>query len=349
MNRGLAAKSLKTGIKDFSTKNAIIIAFIVLVVVMSITKPDHFLTVSNLVNILKQSSVLGILTIGMTFVLLTGGIDLSVGSVLAVSGVCGAFFAAPGGIAQTLGGMNQSTAGNGQALPLVVPIVAALVVGLAFGLLNGAITAKGKVPSFIVTMGTMTIARGAALLITGGGNFPYLTDEFKSVGKDGIFGIQLIPLMVIIFVASIILAAFVLKNTKFGRYIYAVGGNEMAARVSGIGVEKIQIAVYGISGICAGLAGFLLASRTAVGSPVAGEGYELDAIAACVLGGTSLTGGIGKVWGSIIGVLFMGVMNNGLDMLGVNSYWQSIIKGIIIVLAVLFDQISIRKANKDKG
>jgi len=338
----------KTKFKSIISKNAIIIAFIALVVAMSIAKPDHFLTLSNLVNILKQSSVLGILTIGMTFVLLIGGIDLSVGSVLAVAGVCGAFFGAPGGIEQVLGGMNQSTA-TGQALPLVVPIAASLIVGLAFGVVNGVINAKGKVPAFIVTMGTMTIARGTALLITGGGNLPYLTDAFKEIGKGGLFGIQLLPKMVILFIAFAVIAAFILKKTRYGRYIYAVGGNETAANVSGINVDRIKISVYGISGLCAGMAGYLLASRTAVGAPAAGDGYELDAIASCVLGGVSLSGGVGKITGSIIGVLFMGVMSNGLDMLGVNSYWQKIIKGAIIIVAVLFDQLNVRRANASKN
>jgi inositol transport system permease protein len=219
-------------------------------------------------------------------------------------------------------------------LPLIVPILAGIGVGAFIGLINGTIIAKGRVAPFIVTMGMMTIARGAALLISDGGQLPYLTDNFKAIGKGSVFGI---PYLAIIMVAVALIVAFVLHRTCFGRHVYAIGGNEASAHVSGIHVARTKILVYVIAGACASLAGLLLASRTAVGSPQSGNGYELDAIASCVIGGVSLTGGVGSAFGSVLGVLFIAVMGNGMDMLGLNPYYQQITKGIIIILAVLYD------------
>ncbi len=329
------------------SKYAIVIAFLVLVIVMSIAKPENFLTVSNMLNILRQTAVIGVITVGMSFVLITGGIDLSVGSVLAVSGVVCAYLAAPGGPAMAKTGFTHGegvTAALAEAstLPLILPVLAAILVGAFCGSINGFIVAKGGVAPFIVTMGMMTVARGMALIISGGGQLPYLTDGFKRIGKGDIFKI---PYLAIILVVVVIIAAFFLKRTCFGRHVYAIGGNETAAHTSGIHVDRTKIMVYVISGMCAGLAGMLLASRTAVGSPQAGNGYELDAIASCVIGGISLTGGIGNVYGSLLGVLFIAVMGNGMDMLGLSSYYQSIAKGAIIILAVLYDVKSRKKSN----
>jgi ribose/xylose/arabinose/galactoside ABC-type transport system permease subunit len=335
----MKSKVTKDSVIDFCSKNAIILALIALVIVMTVLRPTTFLTVNNIVSIIKQSSVQGVLAVGMTFVLLIGGIDLSVGSILAVSGLCAAICAAPGGLAQGLGGYNATDVVE-NPLPLIVPIVVAILIGAIFGVFNGVVNAKGHVPAFIVTMGTMTIARGTALLITNGANQPYLTDEFKAIGKGSLFGIAWLPYLVIIFIAIVIIAYFILNKTKFGRHIYAIGGNEVAANASGIKVDRIKIIVYIISGICCGISGLLLASRTSTGAPAAGEGYELDAIAACVLGGVSLNGGVGRVSMSVVGIIFIGCLSTGLDMVGVNPYWQKIVKGAIIILAVLFDQIN---------
>ena len=292
-----------------------------------------------MINILRQTAVIGVITIGMSFVLITGGIDLSVGSVMAVAGVASAFMAAPGGPAMAKAGFSKGegvTEAIMQAstMPLFIPVLIALAVGVVFGLINGILIAKGEVAPFIVTMGMMTIARGFVLIISEGAPLPYLTEEFKEIGRGSIGGV---PYLAIILLVVVLIAHFLLKSTCFGRHIYFIGGNEVAAHVSGIGVAKVKILVYMICGMCAGLSGMLLASRTAVGSPQAGVSYELDAIASCVIGGISLTGGVGNVFGSVVGVLFIAVMGNGMDMLGITSYYQQIAKGTIIILAVLYD------------
>ena len=336
------------GIRQLLSKHAILIAFFALVAIMAIARPQHFLTTRNMLNILRQTAVIGIITVGMTFVLISGGIDLSVGSVLSVAGIVCAYLAAPGGPAMARTGFTERGAGMTEALaaaatfPLIVPVVASVLVGAAFGFVNGVFVAKGGIAPFIVTMGMMTITRGIALIISGGGQLPYLTDIFKMIGRGSILGI---PYLGIILIVVILIAAYVLRQTCFGRHVYAVGGNETAAHTSGVRVDRVKIAVYMISGMCAGFAGMLLTSRTAVGSPQVGAGYELDAIASCVIGGVSLTGGVGNVFGSFLGVLFIAVMGNGMDMIGLTTYYQSIAKGIIIILAVLYDMKS-SKASK---
>jgi len=326
-------------VKQFLSKYSIVIAFLALVVAMTIAKPDSFLKIPNMLNILRQTAVTGVITVGMCFVLITGGIDLSVGSVLAVSGIVCAYLAAPGGPSMAMAGFSHAegvTAVLAEAatMPLFVPVMASLLVGAVFGAINGFLIAKGGIAPFIVTMGMMTIARGLSLIISGGGQLPYLTDEFKRIGKGNIFGI---PYLATILITIMLIAGFLLRRTCFGRHVYAIGGNEVSARISGVHVDRVKILVYTFSGICAGLAGLLLTSRTAVGSPQAGNGYEMDAIASCVIGGISLTGGIGSVYKAILGVLFIAVMGNGMDMLGITSYYQSIAKGVIIILAVLYD------------
>ena len=318
---------------------AIVLAFIVLFTGMALARPSSFLRLGNMMNILRQTAVIGILALSMTFVLLTGGIDLSVGSIVALSGVVCAYLAAPGGPAMAKTGFTHVAGVSDilamdSTLPLIVPVMAAMGTGALVGLINGFFIAKGGVPPFIVTMGMMTIVRGVALIVSGGGQLPYLTDSFKAIGKGNVAGI---PYLAVIFVILIQIVAFVLKNTCFGRHVYAIGGNETAAHVSGIHVIRTKILVYVFAGICAGIAGMLLASRTAVGSPQSGNGYEMDAIASCVIGGVSLSGGVGNVFGSVIGVLFIAVMGNGMDMLGLNPYYQQITKGIIIILAVFYD------------
>jgi ribose/xylose/arabinose/galactoside ABC-type transport system permease subunit len=306
------------------------------------------LTIPNILNILRQTTVIGIITVGMAFVLISGGIDLSVGSVLSVAGIVCAYLAAPGGPAMARTGFTR-VEGVTEALaaaatfPLIVPVLASVLVGAAFGAVNGVLVAKGGIAPFIVTMGMMTISRGIALIISGGGQLPYLTDIFKTIGRGSIFGI---PYLGIILIVVVVIAAYVLRQTCFGRHVYAVGGNETAAHTSGIRVDWVKIAVYIISGMCAGFAGMLLTSRTAVGSPQVGAGYELDAIASCVIGGVSLTGGVGNIYGSFLGVLFIAVMGNGMDMIGLTTYYQSIAKGIIIILAVLYDMKSSKASNK---
>ncbi len=255
----------------------------------------------------------------MTFVIITGGIDLSVGSLVALSAVVATSFAHPG------------------AYPLVVPLLLGLMAGLVCGLANGALIAKWRLAPFIVTLGMMTAARGAALVYTGGRPVINLSDSYNWIGGGYLLGI---PLPVVIFAVVVLLGIFILHYTRFGRYVFAVGGNEMAAMISGIKTGKVLIWVYTLTGGLAGVAGIVLSSRVMSASPAMGQGYELDAIAAVVIGGTSLMGGVGSIAGSIVGALIIGVMNNGLDMLNVSSYWQQVVKGAIIVIAVLLDKKS---------
>ncbi len=329
--------------KKISSEYGIYVAFAVLIIILSVLSPSFF-SISNLLNILKQSSVIGIVAIGTTFVILTGGIDLSSGSLVALCGVLAALFAGPQGLGSSMlgfiryeEGMEKALKQAEHALPLIVPFLVAVVSGAAIGFFNGTVVARGKVPPFIVTLGTMTMARGVALIAADGGTVPYVTEEFKALGGSSILGI---PSLVFFFAGVFAIFAFILYKTKFGRHVYAIGGNETAAHVSGLNVRRTKTLVYVIAGALSGLAGILLASRIAVGSPVSGQGYELDAIAAVVIGGTSLNGGVGRLLGTLIGVLIIAVMSNGLDMLNVSSYLQQIVKGGIIILAVLWDMRS---------
>jgi ribose/xylose/arabinose/galactoside ABC-type transport system permease subunit len=297
-------------------KYGIYFAFALLVIVMGIISPPFF-NPSNIINILRQTSVNGIIAVGMTMVIITGGIDLSVGSLLALSAVIATSFAHPG------------------QWPVVVPVSLGLFVGLAGGTLNGLLIAKKRIAPFIVTLGMMTAARGLALVYTNGRPVINLSDSYNRIGGGYWAGV---PVPVWIFIAVLLIGAFVLHYTRFGRYVFAVGGNELAARVSGINTNRIKISVYALTGALAGLAGVVLSSRVMSGSASTGQGYELDAIAAVVIGGTSLSGGVGTIAGTITGALIIGVMNNGLDLMNVSSYWQQIVKGLIIVLAVMLDK-----------
>jgi ribose/xylose/arabinose/galactoside ABC-type transport system permease subunit len=255
----------------------------------------------------------------MTFVIITGGIDLSVGSLLDLSAVEATSFEHTG------------------EYHLNVHLLRGLGVGCLGGTINGVLIAKKRIAPFIVTLGMMTAARGLALVYTQGRPVINLSDAYNEIGGGYWVGI---PLPVIIFLVFILLGIFILHFTRFGRYVYAIGGNELATKISGIRTDRIKIGVYALAGALAGVAGIVLSSRVMSGSAATGQGYELDAIAAVVIGGTSLTGGIGSIAGTIVGVLIIGVMNNGLDLLNVSSYWQQIAKGIIIVLAVLLDRKS---------
>lgn len=303
-------------IGQFFYKYGIYAAFLILVIVLAATSPS-FLTLQNILNVLRQSSIIGIIAIGMTFVIIKGGIDLSVGSILGFSAVVATSFAHPGDY------------------PLIVPIVMGLLVGLGCGLVNGLIIARWNIAPFIVTLGMLTAARGMTLVYTDGKPIINLSDGYNFLGSGYFLGL---PIAVIVFIVVIAFGLFLLNFTKFGRHVFAVGGNEKAARLSGVNVFSAKVAVYAIAGLASGMSGILLSSRVMTGSPILGQGYELDAIAAVVIGGTSLTGGRGSIVGTVIGVLIISIMNNGLDLLNVSSYYQQIIKGAIIVLAVLLDR-----------
>lgn len=305
-------------IKHILTKYGIFIVFLVMVLILSLLT-DRFLTVPNLLNVIRQVSFNGILAIGMTFVVITGGIDLSVGSVLAIAGV-----------------VSASLVVDGEArTSTLIAILVGLAVGMLCGWINGFLVTKGKLAPFIATMGMMTIARGASLVYTSGRPITSLTKSFQQIGSGFIFGIP-IPIYILSAVAAI--AYFILIYTKFGRHVYAVGGNETAAKASGLNTNKVKTLVYIISGMLAGLVGMVLSARVNSASPIWGTGYELDAIAAAVIGGTSLSGGVGSIPGTIVGALIIGIISNGLDILNVSAYYQQIIKGLIILVAVLSDR-----------
>ena len=321
---------------------AVVIALAVLCIAAAIAAPG-FLSLGNLTTILLHVSVNAMLALGMTFVIVTGGIDLSVGSLLALAGVLAAAALTGNG---TLGALGV----GGAAL---LAIVVGLGTGTLVGAANGAVTAYGRIAPFVVTLATMTIARGAARLITGGVpiGYPPADDPLfaqKGAALDALHAIgggripvpgleRGFPVPAVIMLVIVAAGAFVLTRTRFGRYVYAIGGNEEAARLAGVPVKTVKLGAYAISGFCAGLAGVLLVGQLRSGGPDAGQLYELNAIAAAVIGGASLLGGVGTAWGALIGALLIGVLNNSLDLLGVQSFWQEIAKGVIILLAVTFD------------
>lgn len=296
----------------------LLIVFGIICLLISLITPQ-FLTVSNLTIIVTQVSINALLAFGVTFVIITGGIDLSLGSIVAVTGVTSAMLAHP------------------DSNPVLIPIVMGLLAGLLMGVFNGFIITKSKIAPFIVTLGTMTIGRGLALILSDGRPVSNLSDSFNYLGSGTIFGI---PILILIFILVFALCSIILSKTILGRYIYAIGGNEQAARASGINIDRVKLSVYSISGLLAGLAGILLASRITTGQPNAGAGFELDAIAAVVIGGTSTAGGRGTMSGTLIGVLLIGVINNGLDLLNVTSYYQQVVMGIIIIGAVIVDSLN---------
>jgi ribose transport system permease protein len=275
----------------------------------------HFLTVSNLLNVLEQTSINAVIAVGMTFVILSGGIDLSVGSILALSGVVMATLLQAG-------------------WPVPLAIAAGLALGFAFGALNGLAIAWGRLPPFIATLGMMSVARGCALLFTEGRPVSGFDQTFRSLATARILGI---PAPIVITAAVFLAARFVLSSTRFGRYVYAMGGNEEATRLSGVNVRLHKTLVYGVSGLTSAVAAALLTARLNSAQPIAGIMYELDAIAAVVIGGTSLAGGEGGAGGTLIGALIMGVLRNGLNLLGVSSFLQQVVIGLVIVFAVLLD------------
>lgn len=307
----------KKAISNIFQKSGALIGLIFLIAVLSILSPN-FLTVNNILNVLRQVSINALIAFGMTFVILTGGIDLSVGSILALAGaLTGGFLA---------GGMD----------PLLAVLVGILI-GFALGAINGFIITKGKVAPFIATLATMTIYRGLTLVYTDGRPITNFTEStfFNSIGRGYVLGI---PIPVIIMIIIFIISYFILRKTTFGKSVYAIGGNEEATRLSGIKVDRIKIIVYSISGALAALAGIILTSRLNSAQPTAGASYELDAIAAVVLGGTSLSGGKGRIFGTLVGALIIGVLNNGLNLLNVSSFYQQVVKGGVILLAVLLDR-----------
>ena len=320
MEREIIAETAGKSIGKKILKSQIIgIVIILLVMCLALViSTEQFLVEDNIFSVLRQISFIAILAIGECLVIITGGIDLSVGSVFAMSSVVGAMSMAQWGVSVFMG------------------IIIGLVVGALFGLANGLFITKLRLPPFIATLGTLSIARGLAYGVTGGYPISSLPPAFKYIGQ-GYIGPVPFPVILLVFFA--IVFTIFLKRTVLGRRIYAIGGNEESARVSGIKVQSIKLIVYTLSGVMASVAGMATAGRLGVAQSTAGQGYELDAIAAVIIGGASVTGGIGTVVGAIIGAAIMGVLKNGLVLLSVSAYWQQAIIGFVIILAVSMDQL----------
>lgn len=300
-----------------------VIALIILMAVITIIN-SNFLTANNLLNLLLQVTSNALIAFGMTFVILTGGIDLSVGSILALSSAL-------------------TTGLLGSGMPVTLAILISLILGCILGMMNGLLISYGKLAPFIVTLATMTIFRGATLVYTNGNPITKgLSDTFlfQFLGQGYIVGI---PFPVIIMFIVFIVLYVLLHKTAFGKSVYAIGGNEKAAYISGVKLNKVKIIIYSISGIMASISGLIITSRLSSAQPTAGVSYEMDAIAAVVLGGTSLSGGKGRILGTLIGALIIGVLNNGLNIIGVSAFWQQVVKGVVILIAVLIDRFKVVK------
>ncbi|GMO23498.1 MAG: ribose ABC transporter permease [Termitinemataceae bacterium] len=311
----------QTELNLFMRRYGIGFVMLLMIAVLSIASPA-FRTTDNVLSVLLQVSINGILSLGMVFVMIAGGIDISIGSMLALtSSVAGMVLLKIGSITLTI-------------------LISVAATALA-GLMNGLLVAKFKMFPFVVTLATQLVFRGAGYFVTGGYARSIEVPQFKIIGTGRLFGV--VPYPIIIFLGVAVLAFIVLHWTKLGRYCYATGGNVNAATASGVNVPKTLIMTYVISGICCGIAGIIMTSRINASQPNSGIGYETDAIAACVIGGTSFAGGIGTIPGTIIGIIIIGLIYNGMNLLGISSYWQTIMKGLLIVVAVMLDMLLHRK------
>lgn len=306
--------------KNFIAKYGSLIALVIMVIIISLVKP-RFVSFINLRNMLRLASINGLLAVGMTFVCLTGGIDLSVGAVMGCAGMYSAYFAQES--------MNQ---------PAIVAVLVGVAMGLVIGTFNGICVAYLKVPAFVGTLGSMSIAKSLTYLLTDAKPIPKLSESFKYIGGGMIGGV--LPVPIIIFAIILAICFLLLYKTRYGRYVFAVGGNANAARVSGINIRRIIATVYILSGVLAALAGVITSARVTSGVTNTGEGYETDAIAMVVIGGTSLAGGKGRLWGTVVGIMLMICLSSGLDMLGVGAYYQMMVKGFVVIMAVMLDSLS---------
>ena len=315
-SKGRTLQLAHNPIVTFGKENlGILIGLLILCVLLSLLSPV-FLSKNNILNVLRQVATNLYIACAMTMVIILGGIDLSVGSTIALSGVItGGFIAFEG-------------------LPLWVAVICGLLAGVVVGAFNGFLISKTTIPPFIVTLSTMNIARGASYVYTGGQPIRVMSDSFNFIGAGYVGDI---PMPIIYLVIIVIISVLIMSKSKLGRHIYAVGGNPVAARFSGIKNSRVLFFAYLFSGVMSAIAGIVLASRMFSGQPPAGQGAEMDAIAAVVLGGTSMSGGVGKIGGTVIGALIIGVLSNGLNLLGISSFWQYIVKGVVILIAVYVD------------
>jgi erythritol transport system permease protein len=315
-------------------------ALIAIIVVFSFLSPNYF-TLGNFLTMATHVAIFGILAIGMLLVILNGGIDLSVGSTLGLSGVVAGFL---------MQGVTLNMFGIVLFPPVWVVAVLACALGAFVGAINGLLVARFKVPAFVASLGVMYVARGAALLMTNGLTYNNLAGRpelgntgFDWLGFNRLFGV---PIGVVVLVVIAIIGAIVLSRTAFGRWLYASGGNERAAELSGVPVKMVQVSVYVLSGICAAVAGLILSSQLTSAGPTAGNSYELTAIAAVVIGGAALTGGRGTVRGTLLGAFVIGFLSDGLVIIGISSYWQTVFTGAVIVFAVLLNAVQYRRRVK---
>lgn len=302
-------------LKQTLQRFGILVSFLILCLALYLLS-DRFLTTGNLVNILRQAAITGTIAVGMTMVILTGGIDLSVGSVLALTSVITAGFLQ-------------------QGMPPVLAVVVALGLGLLLGLFNGLLITRLRIPAFIATLGSLTLVRGLALTYTEGRPITGLSDGFRFIGRGAIGPI---PMPIVIAGLTFLAGYILLTRTRVGEYIFALGTNKAAAHLTGISVQRYETLVYGLAGMLAALAGLILTARLDSAQPTAGQGFELDAIAAVVLGGTSFSGGIGGLGGTLLGTLIIGVLNNGLNLLNIPALWEQVVKGVVIALALLINR-----------
>jgi ribose/xylose/arabinose/galactoside ABC-type transport system permease subunit len=310
----LTASPLFKNGKNIIQRFGLLLVIIVLMTIMSFVRPV-FLTSGNLVNVLRQVSMNGVLAVGITFVIMTGGIDLSIGSIVAVTSVI-------------IGRLLE----QGHGLPLAISL--GMIAAILFGLVNGLLIAFGKLPPFIATLSTMSIARGFAMVYSNGRPYLIQVESFLAIGKGSSFGV---PNPIWILLAVCVIAYIILNFTIFGRHVYAFGGNRQAAKLAGVRTRLTEVMVYVISGTLAGITAIILSARISSGQPTAGQSYEMDAIAATAIGGTSMLGGSGSLGGTIMGFIILGIMINSLTLLGVSSFYQQIVKGFIIIAAVMLD------------
>lgn len=304
----------------FFEKYSMVLILLFFILLMSIITPSFF-TYGNLTNIIRQQTPVAIMAIGVTFAIISGGIDISGGSVIAMSAVSLAFFA--------------QVNSDGSSYPIIVPIIISILVGALAGFLNGLFISYFNIPPFIATLGMMSIARGIALSISKGRPITGFTEAFNFIGGGILFGI---PFPIYILIAVYLFGFILLHWTRFGIYVFALGSSQMAAEISGINIKKIKTSIYTLSGMFTGIAAIILASRTLSGQPAVGQGWEMDAITAAIIGGASFTGGVGSVIGTLIGALILGVLANSMTILMISPYVQMIVRGAIIILAVLLDE-----------
>ncbi|WHH56825.1 ribose ABC transporter permease [Petroclostridium sp. X23] len=305
-------------------KYATLAILVFFLIVMSILT-DRFFTFRNLMNVGRQISLNAIISVGMTMVIISGGIDLSVGGIVALTGCLSA-------------SVLSST--NSIMLAIIVPITTGLIIGF----INGFITSKTGIAPFIITLSSSSICTGATLVFTNASPIPLSNEGFKQIGQGNIIGI---PAPVILMLIIFGLSAFVMSRTKFGRYVYAIGGNERASKVAGIKVSQVKTVVYIVSGALSALTAVIYTSRLSSGVPSLGSGYEMQAITAAVIGGASLSGGQGGIWGTLVGAVIIGILNNALNLLNINSYYQNIVTGVVVLLAVLFDRFIQTRINSE--